>query len=267
MADSLCCWCFSLAAVSASAKRWIVSAVLKRTLPVPEARAPSDPAIGLDSDEASAPEVIFAEVLTPDDLMTGRRPSGKAVTLFDDDHYYMGGVLAELLVKEGHAVTLVTPAAVASAFTKASLEQKAIQARLLKHGVKIVANQAVVGIDEGRVTLECTYTGEATEFPAGSVVLVPKPALEADHDIGQEIADNAVLAVEPDEVRRKISVKVGKRDTMASIVQRYNVSAADVREWNDLKNDKLRPGQQPMPPRGWKWRCAGGCAARFDKHV
>ena len=79
---------------------------------------------------------------------------------------------------------------------------------------------------------------------AGSVVLVPKPALEADHDIGQEIADNAVLAVEPDEVRRKISVKVGKRDTMASIVQRYNVSAADVREWNDLKNDKLRPGQQ-----------------------
>lgn len=78
---------------------------------------------------------------------------------------------------------------------------------------------------------------------AGSVVLVPKP-LDADRDIGQEIADTAMLAVEPDEVRRKISVKVGKRDTMASITQRYKVSAADVREWNDLKNDKLKPGQQ-----------------------
>ena len=79
---------------------------------------------------------------------------------------------------------------------------------------------------------------------AGSVVLVPKPALDADRDIGQEIADTAVLAVEPDEIRKKISVKVGKRDTMASITQRYKVSAADVREWNDLKNDKLKPGQQ-----------------------
>ncbi len=78
---------------------------------------------------------------------------------------------------------------------------------------------------------------------AGSVVLVPKP-LDADRDIGQDIADTAMLAVEPDEVRRKISVKVGKRDTMASITQRYKVSAADVREWNDLKNDKLKPGQQ-----------------------
>ncbi len=78
---------------------------------------------------------------------------------------------------------------------------------------------------------------------AGSVVLVPKATVDADQDIGQEIADNAVLAVEPDEVRKKISIKVGKRDTMASITQRYKVSAADVREWNDLKNDKLKPGQ------------------------
>lgn len=79
---------------------------------------------------------------------------------------------------------------------------------------------------------------------AGSVVLVPKPSVDADKDIGQEIADNAMLAVEPDEVRKKISVKVGKRDTMDSIVRRYKVNAADVREWNGLKNDKLKPGQQ-----------------------
>ncbi|MBI3673953.1 MAG: FAD-dependent oxidoreductase, partial [Rhizobiales bacterium] len=42
-----------------------------------------------------------AEVLTPDDLMSGRRPTGRNVVLFDDDHYYMGGVLAELLRREG----------------------------------------------------------------------------------------------------------------------------------------------------------------------
>ncbi len=80
---------------------------------------------------------------------------------------------------------------------------------------------------------------------AGSVVLVPKPAADSNKDIAQEIADNATLAVAPDEPpRRKIKVRVGKRDTMASITARYKVSAADVRDWNDLKNDKLKPGQE-----------------------
>ena len=36
-------------------------------------------------------------------------PGGRVV-IFDDDHYYMGGVLAELLVNNGCSVTLVTPA-------------------------------------------------------------------------------------------------------------------------------------------------------------
>ena len=42
-------------------------------------------------------------------LMRGDRPSGSRVVLFDDDHYYLGGVLAELLVAAGLEVTLVTP--------------------------------------------------------------------------------------------------------------------------------------------------------------
>ena len=41
-----------------------------------------------------------ADVLTPDDLLAGRRPRGDRVVLFDDDHYYIGGVLAELLIRE-----------------------------------------------------------------------------------------------------------------------------------------------------------------------
>ena len=46
------------------------------------------------------------EVLTPDDLLRGRLPAGDRVVLFDDDHYYIGGALAELLAaagKEGNA--------------------------------------------------------------------------------------------------------------------------------------------------------------------
>jgi membrane-bound lytic murein transglycosylase D len=80
---------------------------------------------------------------------------------------------------------------------------------------------------------------------AGSVVLVPKPATDSNKDIGQEIADNATLAVAPDgPPRKKIRIKVGKRDTMASITARHKVTAAEVRQWNDLSSDQLKPGQE-----------------------
>lgn len=79
---------------------------------------------------------------------------------------------------------------------------------------------------------------------AGSTVLVPKPAAAPDKDIDLGTADNAVLAVAPDEPpRKKITVKVGKRDTMATITARYKVTSDEVRKWNDLKGDKLSTGQ------------------------
>ena len=113
-----------------------------------------------------------ADILTPGDLMSGKRPRARNVTIFDDDHYYMGGVLAELLRKEDYTVTLVTPSALVSNFTKASLEQKVIQTKLLKLGVKIEANKAVSAIAADHVTLECVFTHETTQLAAGSAVLV-----------------------------------------------------------------------------------------------
>ncbi len=79
---------------------------------------------------------------------------------------------------------------------------------------------------------------------AGSTVLVPKPPSAPDKDIGQEVADNAMLAVEPDEPpRKKITIKVGKRDNIDTIAKRYKVKVAEIKHWNELKNDKLTPGQ------------------------
>ncbi len=48
-------------------------------------------------------------VFTPDDLMAGKIPEGH-VLIYDDDHYYMGSVLAELLLGHDCQVTFVTPA-------------------------------------------------------------------------------------------------------------------------------------------------------------
>ncbi len=113
-----------------------------------------------------------ADVLTPDDLMSGKRPAGRDVVIFDDDHYYLGGVLAELLVKEGHAVTLLTPASLASYYTRASLEQAAIQSRLLNLGITIRANEAVKSVARGRATIECVFTQKQSDLDADCVVLI-----------------------------------------------------------------------------------------------
>lgn len=78
---------------------------------------------------------------------------------------------------------------------------------------------------------------------AGSTVLVPKPEQMAAKDITPEIADNATLAVAPEVVTRRISVKVGKRDTLASIAKRHNVSVAQIKDWNNLRQDQVAAGQ------------------------
>ena len=87
---------------------------------------------------------IFPEslVFTPDDIFSGRIPSGRVV-VYDDDHFYLGGVLAEYCRKNGCEVTLITPAAVVSSWTVHTLEQETIQADLLKKGIKILPHHFV----------------------------------------------------------------------------------------------------------------------------
>ncbi|TFW07632.1 LysM peptidoglycan-binding domain-containing protein [Oxalobacteraceae bacterium OM1] len=79
---------------------------------------------------------------------------------------------------------------------------------------------------------------------AGSTVLVPKPAEAAEKDIAPELVDTATVAVEPDVPdSRKIFVKVGKHDSLASIAQRNRVTVAQIKSWNNLKQDKVAAGQ------------------------
>ena len=110
-------------------------------------------------------------VFTPDDIMAGRLPKG-AVVVFDDDHYYMGGVMAELLAKAGCSVTLVTPSAYVSDWTLNTLEQGAIHRRLVENGVKITLNTGIAALHAGGVETECVYTGATARLGCDAVVMV-----------------------------------------------------------------------------------------------
>lgn len=110
-------------------------------------------------------------IYTPDDLMDGKVPTGNVV-LFDDDHYYMGGVLAELMGRQGARVTLVTPSAYVSDWTRNTLEQGAIHRRLAELGVEIVLNRSVTRVTGSGVATECVYTRAVHDIEAEAVVLV-----------------------------------------------------------------------------------------------
>ena len=111
-------------------------------------------------------------VLTPDHLMAGERPAGKRVAVFDDDHYYMGGVLAELLASEGYDVVVLTPAVMVSAWTDNTMEQHRIAARLLDMGVEIRCSTTLVGTAPGGLRTACTYTDTQSEVQADALVVV-----------------------------------------------------------------------------------------------
>ncbi|WP_424195723.1 transglycosylase SLT domain-containing protein [Ampullimonas aquatilis] len=77
---------------------------------------------------------------------------------------------------------------------------------------------------------------------AGSTILIPKTASN-DNDIPMHIADNAVMAIEPDTPdMKKISYQVRKGDTLYSVANRYHVSVTQLKGWNGIKRD-ARAGQ------------------------
>lgn len=79
---------------------------------------------------------------------------------------------------------------------------------------------------------------------AGSTILVPRTA-DTQKDITQEVADNAVLAMAPEAPEgKRMHVTVKKRDTLQSLANRYKVTVAQIRSWNDLQRDQLSAGQK-----------------------
>ena len=110
-------------------------------------------------------------VHTPDDILRGARPPGP-VLVYDDDHFYIGALVAEVLRAEGREVTLVTPAQDVSHWTHATMEQERIQAKLMRSGVRIVALHALARIGPTATTAVCLYTGTELHIEAASVVLV-----------------------------------------------------------------------------------------------
>ncbi|HEU0193182.1 MAG TPA: hypothetical protein VFQ71_03230, partial [Gaiellales bacterium] len=129
--------------------------------------------------------------------MDGVSPAGERVVVFDDDHYYMGGVLAERLARDGHRVTLVTPAARVSEWTVNTMEQHRIAKRLMELDVAMLLSQTLAGASSEAARLACVYTEREQELACDAIVLVtarlPRDSIAADLEARREQWDSAGL--------------------------------------------------------------------------
>ena len=140
--------------------------------------------------EEPVPGCDRASVITPDHVMAGTVPTGPVV-VYDDDHYYMGGVIAETLRRAGLEVTLVTPANEASTWTTHTDEQHRIQQRILELGISLATGTTLAEVGEGSATLECIYTQATREVAADSVVMVT--SREPNDDLYHSLVDRLAI--------------------------------------------------------------------------
>jgi dimethylamine/trimethylamine dehydrogenase len=137
-------------------------------------------------DPLPPPEKTF----TPDDIMAGRMPEG-SVLVFDDDRFYMGGVIAEKLAENGNDVTYLTPGSLASFWTYFTDEHDLVYERMTEAGVQIILNRELLSYDGTQAVTGCVYTGAPETVVVDNIVLVtsrePRDALF--HELQQAVDD------------------------------------------------------------------------------
>lgn len=140
---------------------------------------------GLDTLPVFTPQDIFDGASLPHDIL-----------IYDDEHNYMGGVLAEHLARAGHRITIVSPLPVISSWTNYTLEQPRIVARLHQLGVTMRPRQRLTEVKAGVACLVAADTDAPTgELRPDGLLLVT--AREARDDL---MAALLAAGVQPDSI-------------------------------------------------------------------
>ncbi|NEI72164.1 NAD(P)-binding protein [Rhizobium lusitanum] len=115
------------------------------------------------------------KIVSPDAVID---EGGQAVTddgpvvIYDDDSFYLGSVLAEVLVEAGRHVIFLTPEPQVSPWSNYTLEQSRIQKRLIDLGVQIIPSVGLAGRTRDSLTLSCVYSGKLSSIDCATLVPV-----------------------------------------------------------------------------------------------
>jgi membrane-bound lytic murein transglycosylase D len=100
-----------------------------------------------------------------------------------------------------------------------------------------------IGVDPDTL-MEVNKIPVGMRLKPGSTIVIPRTDDDADEDISADVAESAVLAMEPDVPdTRKMLIRVRRKQTMAALAVRYGVSIGQLKGWNRTHRDQVNPGQ------------------------
>jgi len=147
----------------------------------------------------SVPGSDQQHVVSPEQVFSGQM-LGDPIVVFDDDHFYMGALIAEKLRLDGHDVTLVTTTPEVSPGTYNTLEQHKIQARVLELGIKVITAHNITRVGADDIEISCIYSEQISAVAASTVVMVaarqPNNQLYRDlTETPERLADSGIASV------------------------------------------------------------------------
>ena len=115
-----------------------------------------------------------SKVINPDFVLKNNNlPKGKVV-VYDDDHYYLGSVLSNLLSQIGYKVCLITPAGRVGQWGSFTEEIYRSNAELINRGVELITNNLISEISLKSLKIKCVFTGKVKSIKADWVIPITR---------------------------------------------------------------------------------------------
>lgn len=134
-----------------------------------------------------------SNVISPDAIIDGSHNAPGHYLIYDDDHYYLGPVLALQLAKLGSQVTVMTPMGRLCDWGNYTDEISANNRAVLESGAKLVVNQQLGEVESNSVKSYCVFSGSESTCQADWIVPLSRQipddglyqALKTDSRFGQ----------------------------------------------------------------------------------
>lgn len=123
-------------------------------------------------DDIAGANASKPEICTPEQYCVHGKKLGKRVLVIDNDPYYMGSAMAQLIAENGHEVTYATYGDTVGPYLRLVLEEQRMLMRLMELGVTTINHHIAVAVENGNATLVDIWKGEEMTVEYDSVMLV-----------------------------------------------------------------------------------------------
>jgi dimethylamine/trimethylamine dehydrogenase len=142
-------------------------------------------------------------------ILSGEKIDAECIVIYDDDHYYIGSVMALELAKRGHKIVLVTPAGRPCSWGKYTDEQAPSNLALYDANVKVITNKTIINVEQGIAEAKCIYSSEVTVINCDAIIPLTRriPSVDLYNS----------LAISTENGRNPSMIKIGDADAPSHI--------------------------------------------------